>query len=190
MLTCRPPHIGLTVTFCTLLVMSGCVTAPLPSPPDTQCTADVHQTVDSVPVPSTSIKAPSMTIASETRLTTCKRDGSCDRIHFLHALFALQSNPEVAANHFREVVRLAPKSHVANLSRSWLKTMSTLPESEKSQAATETSAWLAELLNRDKKVEDLSKQLNALKLVDLEMKDRAPHIKPQMPAPSQTEQGR
>lgn len=177
------------VTLGALWALSGCVTAPVQSPTETLCPADPRPTAlptdphspNPQPIVNTSLmKAPTMTIASENRLASCVKDGSCDRVHFLQALFSLQGNPEVAASHFRDVVRIAPKSQMAKLSRSWLKAMSTPSALDANQVATETSAWLAELLNRDKKVEDLSKQLNALKLVDLEMKDRTSIMKPQM----------
>jgi hypothetical protein len=52
---------------------------------------------------------------------------------------------------------------------------------EEKQVVMDTTDWLLlELLNRDKQVEELSKQLNALKLVDLEMKERTSRMKPRI----------
>jgi len=49
------------------------------------------------------------------------------------------------------------------------------------KVAYETTNWLVDLLHRDKAIEELAKQLNALKRVDLEMKSRAPHhIRPRL----------
>jgi hypothetical protein len=120
-----------------------------------------------------------LTIESEKRLLLCSQEGSCDRLHLMTGLSLLQSNPEAAAAHFREVVRTAPKSSAANLSRSWLNVFGASSKLEEKQAAMDTTDWLLlELLNRDKQIEELSKQLNALKLVDLEMKERTSRMKP------------
>ena len=114
-------------------------------------------------------------------MASCAQDGSCDRLHFMTALSALQSNPETAAAHFREVIRTAPKAQVANLSKAWLNILEGSSKSEENQVVMETTDWLLlQLLNRDKQVEELSKQLNALKLVDLEMKERTSRMKPRI----------
>jgi hypothetical protein len=69
----------------------------------------------------------------------------------------------------------------ANLSRSWLNLLGTSSSLEEKQVIMETTDWLLlELLNRDKQVEELSKQLNALKSVDLEMKERTSRMKPRI----------
>ena len=83
--------------------------------------------------------------------------------------------------HFREVVRLAPKSQLGQLSRSWLTVLGTPSPTSENKVSWETTNWLVDLLHRDKTIEELAKQLNALKRVDLEMKARAPHhIRPRL----------
>ncbi|MEP6888647.1 MAG: hypothetical protein ABI945_10055 [Nitrospirales bacterium] len=122
-----------------------------------------------------------LTIESEKRLLMCGPEGSCDRLHFMTGLSALQSNPAAAAAHFREVIKTAPKSSAANLSRLWLNVLGASSRLEDKQVVMDTTDWLLlELLNRDKQVEELSQQLNALKLVDLEMKDRTSRMKPRI----------
>jgi hypothetical protein len=102
-------------------------------------------------------------------------------VHFIQGLFTLSENPPAAAVHFREVVRLAPKSQVGQLSRSWLTVLGTPSPTDDNKVTYETTNWLVDLLHRDKAIEELAKQLNALKRVDLEMKSRAPHqIRPRL----------
>jgi hypothetical protein len=131
--------------------------------------------------PAAVLKPRPSTIESEKRLLLCGEERSCDRLHFMTALSTVQSNPDAAAAHFREVVRIAPKSMAANLSRSWLNLLGTSSSLQEKQVIMETTDWLLlELLNRDKQVEELSKQLNALKSVDLEMKERTSRMKPRI----------
>ena len=155
-----------------LVGLSGCITAPPPTP--IECPAEAK-------VPPVKATAP-LTIISDQRLSACERDKSCDRMHFIQGLFTLSENPTAAAVHFREVVRLAPKSQVGQLSRSWLTVLGSASPTGEGKIASETTNWLVDLLHRDKTIEELSKQLNALKLVDLEMKARAPHIRPRLDA--------
>lgn len=103
---------------------------------------------------------------------------------------ALPDNPEAAASHFREVISVAPKSQLASLSAAWLKTLEAPSNREEQEIATQTSEWLLlELLRRehmlthevnvrDKKLEELSRQLNALKQITLEMKEKGYLINP------------
>jgi hypothetical protein len=162
----------------------GCATTssqppkPMSSPSDRPADRVADRPSDR---PAAVLKPRPSTIESEKRLLLCGQEGSCDRLHFMTALSTLQSNPDAAAAHFREVVRTTPKSTAANLSRSWLNVLGTSSSLEEKQVITETIDWLLlELLNRDKQVEELSKQLNALKFVDLEMKERTSRMKPRI----------
>ena len=162
-----------------LLNLGGCATSSTP-PPKEMATPAKEVVPPAVGSP-VSIKPRPLTAESEKRLSLCAQDGSCDRLHFMTALSALQSNPETAAAHFREVIRTAPKAQVANLSKAWLNILEGSSKSEEKQVVMETTDWLLlQLLNRDKQVEELSKQLNALKLVDLEMKERTSRMKPRI----------
>lgn len=155
-----------------LLTLAGCATTspPLSNPVSSPLAG-----------PTSASKARPLTTENEKRLLLCGQEGSCDRLHFMTALSALQSDPDAAAAHFREVIRTAPKSPAANLSRSWLNMFGASSRLEEKQVVMDTTDWLLlELLNRDKQVEELSKQLNALKLVDLEMKERTSRMKPRI----------
>src|SRR5688500_19179793 len=171
-----------------LLSFGGCATPPTPASQEMAPPAEA-----SVPPVTDSpmhIRPRPVTIESEKRLLLCGQEGSCDRLHFMTGLSVLQSNSEAAAAHFREVIRVAPKSSAANLSRSWLNMLGASSRLEEKQTVMETTDWLIlELLNRDKQVEELSKQLNALKLVDLEMKDRRSRMKPRIPSLHKFESG-
>jgi len=154
-----------------LVGLSSCMTAPPTVPIECPAEAKVASMKTTVP----------LTIISDHRLSVCERDRSCDRVHFIQGLFTLSENPPAAAVHFREVVRLAPKSQVGQLSRSWLTVLGTPSPTDDNKVAYETTNWLVDLLHRDKAIEELAKQLNALKRVDLEMKSRAPHhIRPRL----------
>jgi hypothetical protein len=117
----------------------------------------------------------------ERQLLTCGRDASCDRIHFTSALLALHDKPAGAASHFRTVITQSPKSELANLSTAWLEFLETPTKRDGAAVVTHTAQWLLfELRARDRKVEELSRQLKALKQVNLEMKENSYLIKPRI----------
>jgi len=153
----------------------------------------------------------------ESVLTKCAESRSCDRAHFTRALVALYENREVAVRHFRQVVAAAPKSRLASSSLFWLELLQD-PRAESGQngplaratdrlvrdlldrevmihqLTKETTASLQalqeELTARDKKVEKLTNQLEALKQIDREMKDKSrlpkPSTKSLEPSPKDT----
>ena len=169
-----------TVVVLGLFAVAGCATPPTPASKEMASAPAKEMGPPAVGAPAYTKSRP-LTIENEKRLLVCGQEGSCDRLHFLTGLSALPSNPDTAAAHFREVIRTAPKSSAANLSRLWLKVLGASSRLEDKQVSMETTEWLLlELLNRDKQVEELSKQLNALKLVDLEMKERTSRMKPRI----------
>ncbi len=128
-------------------------------------------------------------------LATCAESHSCDRAHFTRALVALYENQEIAAKHFQEVVDGAPKSRLAASSLLWLRLLQDSPSNVglaglfarpterlvRDLLELETSSVLAlqrELQTRDKKVEELTQQLEALKRIDQEMKEKVRPTKP------------
>lgn len=187
MLTVKRLHVSTpAVVMVGLLCVGGCATPPSPASKEV-----APPPKKSVPPPISSpahMKLRSLMIEAEKRLLLCGQEGPCDRLHFMTGLSALETNPDAAAAHFREVVRTSPKSSIASLSRSWLNALAASSSLEDKQVIMETTEWLfTELLNRDKQVdelskqvEELSKQLNALKLVDLEMKERTSRMKPRI----------
>lgn len=161
------------------LFMGGCA-APSAAPPLSSSSPEL--TSDMKPRP--------LQTDYEKRLSGCVNDGSCDRLHFILGLSALKNHPDVAAAHFRESMKSAPKSATANLSRLWLNVLGEASRREDKQVAGDTTEWLLfELSNRDKQLEELSKQLNALKSVDLDMKERTTRMKPRIPSLPKLETG-
>jgi hypothetical protein len=132
----------------------------------------------------------------DARLASCGKSHSCDHAHFTRGLVALYENQQVAARHFQQVVDMAPDGPLAASSHLWLRIIRDgLPSGERGATlarATEqlihefletdagpVQALQQELKVRDKKVEDLTKQIEALKRVDQEMKEK---IRPKRPS--------
>ena len=128
-------------------------------------------------------------------LTTCTESRSCDRAHFTRALAALYESQAVAAKHFQDVIDIAPKSRLAASSRFWLNLLQDPPTfvGRASPFAEATERLVRDLLElessyvvtfqnelkaRDKIVEDLTKQLEALKRIDQEMKEKSRPTRP------------
>jgi hypothetical protein len=124
-------------------------------------------------------------------LTTCSQDRACEQVHFSRALLALFDNQRTAVKHFQDVIAAAPKSRLAGLSADWLKLLQN-GSSEKDRDGLFTKATqhvILELLNREqvakeelnareKKLEELSNQLETLKLIDQEMNERTHRTRP------------
>ncbi|MGH7208644.1 MAG: hypothetical protein ACREIL_04590 [Nitrospiraceae bacterium] len=127
-------------------------------------------------------------------LAQCAQPHSCVLAHFTRALVALYENREVAAMHFQQVVAAAPTSQLASSSRFWLGLLQD-PRAEPGHDgpfAQATERLISDLLDReirirqltkqitarDKKVEHLTSQLEALKKIDQEMKERSRLPKP------------
>ena len=130
-------------------------------------------------------------------LGTCAETHTCDRAHFTRALVALYENQAVAAKHFHEVIDAAPKSRLASSSQFWLQFLQDPPTilTRQSAFAEATERLVRDLLEmetssaqvmhrevkaRDKKVEELTTQLEALKRIDQEMKGMTRPVKPSL----------
>ena len=125
-------------------------------------------------------------------LNRCAQDRSCDRAHFTRALTALYEDQAVAAKHFREIVRTFPQSPLAPLSDSWLRLLQETPSNGEQRQAllSQMTHWLIrdvlykeqltrqELTTRDKKLAELSAQIEALKQIDREIKEKSHQIRP------------
>lgn len=139
-------------------------------------------------------------------LAKCAQTHSCDLAHFTRALVALYENREVAVRHFRQVIAAAPKSRLASSSLFWLELLQD-PRAESGQNgpfARATDRLISDLLDRDvmihqltkettardKKVEELTNQIEALKQIDQEMKEKSrlpkPSTKSLQPSPKDT----
>ncbi|HEV8242354.1 MAG TPA: hypothetical protein VGQ07_00010 [Nitrospirales bacterium] len=128
-------------------------------------------------------------------LATCAESHTCDRTHFTRALVALYENQAVAAKHFQDVMDIAPKSRLAASSQFWLHLLQNPPTfiGRASPFAEATERLVRDLLEletssalvlqrevkaRDKLMEDLTKQLDALKRIDQEMKEKSRPTRP------------
>jgi hypothetical protein len=161
-------------------------------------------TTSNAPVPSSVLSGPFFqldatdakafrTLAREQdlQLATCSQEHSCEQAHFSRALSALFDNQRTAVKHFQEVIAGAPKSRLATVSADWLKLLHESPSEREQQGhlAKATQHAILELLNREKvvteeliahqkRVEELSTQLQTLKLIDQEMNEKVHRIRP------------
>jgi len=139
-------------------------------------------------------------------LDTCADTRTCDRAHFTRALLALYESQLVAAKHFQDVIDAAPKSQLASSSQFWLQLLQNPPSilARQSQFAEATQRLVRDLLElettsaqvmqrevkaRDKKVEELTTQLEALKRIDQEMKEMTRPVKPPLKTPPPVDKG-
>ena len=139
-------------------------------------------------------------------LDTCQETHTCDRAHYTRALLALYESQEVAAQHFQDVIEAAPKSHLAESSQFWLEFLHDAPSAllPRGSFAEATDRLVRDLLEletsasqvmqrevkvRDKKVEELTKRLQALKQIDKEMKEMTRPGKPPLKTPPPADKG-
>jgi len=139
-------------------------------------------------------------------LATCAESHTCDRAHYTRALAALYEDQTVAARHFQDVMTVAPKSRLAFSSQFWLQFLQNPPLflGQHGSFAEATDRLVRDLLElesssslvlqrevkaRDKKVEELTQQLEALKRIDQEMKEKSRPMRPptRMPPPAGTD---
>lgn len=127
-------------------------------------------------------------------LARCSQPETCLSAHFTRGLVALYENREVAAMHFQRVVAAAPTSHLASSCRFWLGLLQDpgVDPGQDGPFAQATERLIRDLLDqeirirdltkqinaRDKKVERLTNQLEALKKIDQEMKEPSRLPKP------------
>ncbi len=139
-------------------------------------------------------------------LGTCSAVHFCDRAHFIRGLVALYQNREIAADHFQTAVAMAPTSARAEPSLFWLQLLKETPSgtAEDGRFSRATVQFVRDLLDldgellaeqllqeletspvqslqrdlkaRDRKLEDLTKQLEALKQIDQEMREKTKTI--------------
>ena len=133
-------------------------------------------------------------------LATCSPGRTCDQAHFIRGLVALYENRETATDHFQVAVAMAPTSARAESSLFWLQILKEPPSGIienrrfshatihllrdlvdrellaqqllKELDASPVQALQRDLKARDKKLEDLTKQLEALKQIDREMREK------------------
>lgn len=136
----------------------------------------------------------------EEQLPTCAERRQCDRVHFTRALVALYENRAVAAKHFQDTVAVAPDGRLAAASRLWLRLLNEaqadggrgdpfarmtdqlvrdlldrevmIQQLTRESESSAVKALQRGLKARDKQVEELTRQLEALKRIDQEMKEK------------------
>jgi lipopolysaccharide biosynthesis protein len=128
----------------------------------------------------------------ERQVQMCAATQACDRAHYIRGLAALYEDRNVAVKHFQAATSAAPAGPYATSSRHWIRLL------EESRSASnqdpdlmhavervvrevleskpgEALSLKRQLNEREKKIDELTQQIDALKRVDQEVKDR---IKP------------
>lgn len=139
-------------------------------------------------------------------LLTCEKERSCDRVHFTLALVALYDSRELATQHFRAVILAAPTSRLAASSLTWLKFLQVAPPhaSGEEPAVQVTDRLVRDYLDRElavqqlfkeqkqsvilslqrelkakeRRIELLTSQLEALKHIDEELREKTRPLRP------------
>ena len=132
----------------------------------------------------------------ETLLSTCTQHQSCDQVHFTRAMIALFKNGKAAAASFQQAIAAAPNGPFAGSSALWIqflanRTFDPASVSESNGALLVMKglarAWLGQqraetakspdlevhslqrrIRNRDKRIAELTDQLNTLKRIDMD----------------------
>jgi len=132
----------------------------------------------------------------ETLLSTCTQHQSCDQVHFTRAMIALFQNGEAAAASFQQAIAVAPNGPFADSSALWIRFLANRTfhpaSADKPSGALGVMkglvrAWLGQqraetakspdlavhslqrlIRNRDKRIAELTDQLNTLKQIDLD----------------------
>lgn len=135
----------------------------------------------------------------ERQVQGCAAMQVCDRTHYLLALAALYVDRDAAVKHFQAAVADAPNGRYAAPSLQWIRLLEDGRDGSRHQAALSQAAELLvrDLLEREgkdaqsvqslkrqikeheKRIDELTQQIDALKRVDREVKDK---VKPNRPA--------
>ena len=114
----------------------------------------------------------------------CAEQGSCDQVHFTRALVALFESREAAVKSFERVITAAPHSHLAASSALWIQLLrggaaGSYSSDEQNAALTQVAERLVwHWLDREKKIEELTNQLEALKRIEQEAQEKTKPIRP------------
>ena len=174
---------------CLGLALQACTSAPPPAPPRAFFSVAPQE------VPAVQAFAREQ----ERQIQTCVAARACDRAHYLRGLAALYEDRRVAVKHFRAVSG-APAGPYAESSRAWVRLLEdgrapaydpnfgqaaerVVREVLEREAAARTAAGRQEesqalrqqVREQEKRIDELTRQIDALKRVDQEVKER---IKP------------
>lgn len=185
-------------TLCAGLMLQACLSAPPPAaPPAVFMTA-----------PQDTEAVRGFAREQERQVQACPAVHACDRAHYVRALAALYEDRAVAVKHFEAAASAAPSGPYAESSRQWIRLLKenrsgagreadllhaaerVVREVLEREAAVRTAAGRQEdgqavhalkrqLKEREKKIDELTNQIDALKRVDQEVRDQ---IKPSRPA--------
>jgi len=114
----------------------------------------------------------------------CGEHSSCDQVHFTRALVALYESREAAVKSFQRVIAATPSSRLAASSALWIQLLqSGAAGSNSSDDQNTTLTRVAErlvwqLLDREKKIEELTNQLEGLKRIEQEVQEKTKPIRP------------
>ena len=193
----RPCHLVSTSLLLLIWGITGCSMFQRPTPPVTSFF---------IPDPRDGTLHVTLQREADQLLGTCSPVRSCDRAHFIRGLVALYQNRETAVDHFQTAVAMAPTSTRAEPSLFWLQLLketagATAEDGRFSRVTVQLVRDLLErellaeqllhelgtspvhtlqrdLKARDKKLEDLTKQLEALKQIDQEMREKTMPSRP------------
>jgi len=170
---------------------SACTTTSSPPPPVVIPTSGPFFAVDPNDVKSYRALAREQ----EARLARCSQDHTCDQAHFTRGLIALFENQQLAIKHFEEVLSASPQSRLVGPSQDWLRLLDEPPglEDREGRWGKMAQSLIVELLRRDqlmkqeltvreRKLEELSAQIESLKQIDEEMNEKSQRIRPRTKA--------
>ena len=171
---------------CTGLLMPACMLAP----------QSAVSSAFFVAAPQDSDTVQAFAREQERQVQICAATRECDRAHYLRALAALYEDRNVAVKHFQAAAK-APSGRYAAPSLQWIRlledgTAGAQHHDVLSQAterlvrdvieyerdAQAVQSLKQQLKVREKKIDELTQQIDALKRVDQEVKDR---VKPSRP---------
>lgn len=194
----RHARVRFGTVLCAGLMLQACLSAPPPA-----ATPAVFRTA-----PQDAEAVRGFAREQERQVRACPAVHACDRAHYVRALAALYEDRMVAVKHFRAAASAAPSGPYAESSRLWIRLLEenrsgpgrdadllhaaerVVREVLEREAAVRTAVGKQEdgqavhelkrqLKEREKKIDELTNQIDALMRVDQEVKDR---IKPSRPA--------
>ena len=191
-----------------LLLLSGIVACSVAQPPKAPIEPPAAPALASffAPDPQDVPLYASLEKQADQLLATCSPARTCDQAHFMRGLVALYENRETATGHLQVAAAMAPTSARAESSLFWLQILEETPNgaTENGRFSHATIQLLRDLLDRelltqhllkeldaspvqalqrdlkarDKKLEDLTKQLKALKQIDRKMREKTLPTRP------------
>jgi hypothetical protein len=178
------------VLIAAISALTACTSVPT-SPPAVNSTSGPFFTVD----PNEARTYRTLAREQEVRLARCSQEHTCDQAHFTRALIALFENQQLAMKHFQEVLSASPHSRLVAVSQDWVRLLDDPPalEDREGRWGKTAQGLIVELLRRDqamkqeltvreRRLEELSAQIESLKQIDEEMKDKSQRIRPRTKA--------